>query len=44
MRYRADIDGLRALAVIPVLFYHVGLPGFPADSLAWISSSLFRDT
>lgn len=29
MRYRADIDGLRALAVIPVLFYHVGLPGFP---------------
>src|SRR5260370_14584790 len=29
MRYRADIDGLRALAVIPVLFYHVGIPGFP---------------
>ena len=28
MRYRADIDGLRALAVIPVLFYHVGVPGF----------------
>src|SRR5260370_11858991 len=29
MRYRADIDGLRALAVIPVLFYHVRIPGFP---------------
>ena len=29
MKYRADIDGLRALAVIPVLFYHVGVPGFP---------------
>ena len=28
MKYRADIDGLRALAIIPVLFYHVGVPGF----------------
>ena len=28
MKYRADIDGLRALAVVPVLFYHVGIPGF----------------
>ena len=29
MRYRADIDGLRALAVVPVLLYHTGVPGFP---------------
>lgn len=29
MKYRADIDGLRALAVVPVLFYHAGVAGFP---------------
>lgn len=27
--YRADIDGLRALAIIPVIWFHVGLPGLP---------------
>lgn len=27
--YRADIDGLRALAVIPVLLFHFGVPGVP---------------
>ena len=28
MRYRADIDGLRAIAIVLVVAYHVGVPGF----------------
>ncbi|WP_165791002.1 acyltransferase family protein [Pleomorphomonas carboxyditropha] len=28
IRYRSDIDGLRALAIIPVILFHAGLPGF----------------
>lgn len=28
MKYRREIDGLRALAVVPVVFFHAKLPGF----------------
>ncbi len=28
MKYRAEVDGLRALAVVPVIFFHAGYPGF----------------
>lgn len=28
MQYRREIDGLRALAVLPVLFFHAGFAGF----------------
>ena len=28
MNYRREIDGLRALAIIPVILYHAGLQGF----------------
>ena len=28
VRYRREIDGLRALAVLPVILFHAGVPGF----------------
>ena len=28
LHYRPDIDGLRALAILPVVFYHFRVPGF----------------
>ena len=28
MQYRAEIDGLRALAVLPVILFHAGFDSF----------------
>src|SRR5688572_562603 len=28
LEYRADVDGLRALAIVPVLLFHLGVRGF----------------
>lgn len=28
MQYRPDVDGLRAVAVLPVVLFHAGVPGF----------------
>ena len=33
MKFRSDINGLRALAVLPVLFFHAGLPLFTGGFL-----------
>ncbi|PZQ99684.1 MAG: hypothetical protein DI533_03225 [Cereibacter sphaeroides] len=33
MRYRSEIDGLRAVAVLPVILFHAGMPGFAGGFL-----------
>lgn len=33
LKYRAEVDGLRALAVVPVVLFHAGIPGFSGGYL-----------
>lgn len=47
MKYRPDIDGLRALAVVPVVFYHVGFGppgGFSGVDIFFVISGFLITT
>ena len=34
MHHRSDVDGLRAVAVMPVILFHAGVPGFSGGYLS----------
>lgn len=38
MEHRRDIDGLRAVAVLPVILFHAGIPGLPGG---WLGVDVF---
>ena len=42
LTFRDDIQALRALCVLAVIFYHLGVSWIPGGFLAWIFSLLSR--
>ncbi len=38
-RFRPDVEGLRAVAVLLVVLYHAGAPGLTVGSSGWTCSS-----
>ena len=42
VRYRPDIDGLRAIAVLPVVLYHYRVPGFSGAKLFLLHTGIPR--
>ena len=46
--HRSEIDGLRALAVIPVILFHLGVKevsgGFVGVAVAWLIAIIVRST
>jgi hypothetical protein len=37
IEYRREIDGLRAIAVLPVVFFHAGLPGWDIAKIKFLA-------
>ena len=37
MNYRPEVDGMRAIAVLPVILFHAGIEAFAGGSHLWIS-------
>jgi peptidoglycan/LPS O-acetylase OafA/YrhL len=42
MNYRREIDGLRALAVLPVILFHAGFEFFSGGFVRWLGGLVSR--